>query len=60
LLVFHCAPTHHTRQKNCSRMPLSNNHTCTASKNGNQAYKTQRKFLVMPVDLPDNQQVILE
>jgi hypothetical protein len=31
---------------------------CNASKNGNEAYKTENKFLGMPCDLTNNQQAV--
>jgi hypothetical protein len=49
---------HPTRAKKISGTPLSNNLTRNASKNGNEAYKTQNKFLGMPCDLPNNQQAV--
>jgi hypothetical protein len=54
-----CLHAHHpTGTKKISCTPLSNNLTRNAPKNGNDAYKTQNKFLAMPRDLPNNQQAV--
>jgi hypothetical protein len=58
LLLVTCMCTVPHAPKKISGTPLSNNLTRNASKNGNEAYKTQNKFLGMPCDLPNNQQAV--